>query len=124
MLSRKGLSCPRDFFRHVQVADQGGEADRKDEAICPTDMNLMCDDDLRTILAPLPPTVKFTMIADCCHSGSLLDHPVQQISGNKDPNAPPVGADAMDPSQLMGMFFKGAPVCPPTCPHEFLMLYL
>jgi hypothetical protein len=82
-----------------------------DEAICPTDMNLICDDDMRAIFAPLPPTVKFTMISDCCHSGSMLDHPVQQISGDKDPNAAP-GVDQMNPTDLMGAFFKGAPVRP------------
>jgi hypothetical protein len=92
------------------VRDQdGGEKDALDEAICPTDMNLICDDDLRAILEPLSPEVRFTMISDCCHSGSMLDHPVQQISGQKDPNAPP-GAGGLDASALMGMFFKDLPV--------------
>jgi hypothetical protein len=94
----------------VQIADKnGGEHDRKDEAIVPTDMNLICDDDLRMVLWGLPPTAKFTMISDCCHSGSMLDHPVQQIAGNKDPNAPP-GVDSLDPMALLGMFFKDMPV--------------
>ena len=100
----------------VQIKDKdGGEADRLDEAICPTDMNLICDDDLRTVFAPLSDGVKFTFVSDCCHSGSMLDHPEQQIAGNKDPNAPPQGADAMDAGQLMGMFFKGAGVRAPLC---------
>lgn len=40
----------------------GGEADNKDEAIVPTDMNLICDDDLRIVLKPLKEGVKFTMV--------------------------------------------------------------
>ena len=43
------------------------EGDWRDEAICPTDMNLICDDDLSDIFAKLDRRVKFTMIADCCH---------------------------------------------------------
>ena len=94
----------------MQIQDKsGGEADNMDEAICPTDMNLICDDDLHAIFAPLPPTVYFTMISDCCHSGSMLDHPVQQISGDKDPSAPK-GVDDVPERDLMGAFFKGAPV--------------
>lgn len=49
-------------------------------------------------------------MSDCCHSGSMLDHPEQQISGNKDPNAPP-GAAGMDPMDMLGMFFRDIPVC-------------
>lgn len=38
----------------LQVTDKdGGEEDNKDEAIVPTDMNLICDDDLRLILGPM-----------------------------------------------------------------------
>lgn len=48
-------------------------------------MNLVTDDDLRSLLAPLRNGVRFTMVSDCCHSGSMLDHPEQQIYGEKDP---------------------------------------
>jgi len=66
------------------------EEDGKDEAICPTDLNVIIDDDLRRILVKLPDGVKFTMVADCCHSGTLLDHSEVQIEGNKDPSAPEI----------------------------------
>lgn len=47
----------------MQVSDKDGtEADNKDEAIVPTDMNLICDDDLRLVLEPLKKGVKFTMV--------------------------------------------------------------
>jgi Caspase domain len=112
---------------HVQIADKdGGEADRLDEAICPTDMNLICDDDLALIFEVMPKTVKFTMIADCCHSGSLLDQPEQQISGDKDPNAPaaPAGVDEMDAGSLMNDFFKGLKVRPlAICLHAHHQLF-
>mmetsp|Transcript_24437 Transcript_24437/g.43497 ORF Transcript_24437/g.43497 Transcript_24437/m.43497 type:complete len:398 (-) Transcript_24437:140-1333(-) len=66
------------------------ESDGKDEAICPSDLNVIVDDDLRRILVNLPEGVKFTMVADCCHSGTLLDHTAVQIEGNKDPDAPEI----------------------------------
>ncbi|PNW85402.1 hypothetical protein CHLRE_03g184700v5 [Chlamydomonas reinhardtii] len=83
----------------------GDEKDGKDEAICPTDMNLICDDDLRVLLKPLEtkPGVKFTFIADCCHSGTLLDHESVQISGPKSGAPPP---PAIDMGALAG--FLGA----------------
>jgi hypothetical protein len=72
----------------VQVRDMDGEgeADAKDEAIVPTDLNIITDDDLREIFGKLPANVRLTFVTDCCHSGSMLDQPVQQISGDKDPS--------------------------------------
>lgn len=54
--------------------DNVDETDGYDEAIVPTDMNIMVDDDLRDIMKGLPDGVAFTMVADCCHSGGMLDH--------------------------------------------------
>eukprot|EP01025_Chloroclados_australasicus_P066400 TRINITY_DN9149_c2_g1_i1.p1 TRINITY_DN9149_c2_g1~~TRINITY_DN9149_c2_g1_i1.p1 ORF type:complete len:403 (-),score=48.30 TRINITY_DN9149_c2_g1_i1:436-1527(-) len=79
------------------------EADAKDEAICPTDMNLIADDDFRAIFQDLDPGAKFTMIADCCHSGGMLDHSQVEISGNKDPNASQI-SQALNSDVLSSLF--------------------
>jgi hypothetical protein len=41
----------------------GAEHDGKDEALCASDMNVITDDDLKSIFVKLPPNTKFTMIA-------------------------------------------------------------
>ena len=48
----------------TQIPDDGEEADKLDEAICPTDMNCIADDDLRLIFGPLDPRVKLTVIGE------------------------------------------------------------
>ncbi|KAG1658860.1 hypothetical protein FOA52_008817 [Chlamydomonas sp. UWO 241] len=67
------------------------EPDHLDEAICPTDMNLLCDNDLVEIFEPLAelPDVKLTFQADCCHSGTLLDMENCEITGFKKGGPPP-----------------------------------
>eukprot|EP00052_Salpingoeca_macrocollata_P004955 m.44569 g.44569 ORF g.44569 m.44569 type:complete len:428 (-) comp14567_c0_seq1:79-1362(-) len=55
------------------------EEDGKDEAICPTDLNIIVDDDLRAIVEKLPSGVELTVITDCCHSGGMLDHDKLEI---------------------------------------------
>ncbi|GLC38953.1 hypothetical protein PLESTM_000799600 [Pleodorina starrii] len=103
--AQDGDVCVLHFSGHgTQIPSlDGDEKDGKDEAICPTDMNVICDDDLRVMLKPLEakPGVKFTFIADCCHSGTLLDHETVQISGAKDGSPPP---PQFDLSSLAGMF--------------------
>ena len=44
-----------------------------DEALVTAEFNLIQDDDLREALMALADGVKFTMISDSCHSGTLLD---------------------------------------------------
>lgn len=86
--SRAGDIVFFQFSGHgVQVpADEDGdyEPDGLDEALCPTDLNLIIDDDLRDILSNLDSRVKFTMVSDCCHSGGMLDHQEIVISGGSE----------------------------------------
>ncbi|KAJ8904728.1 hypothetical protein NDN08_001246 [Rhodosorus marinus] len=84
----------------TQVASDGDdqEDDHKDEAICPTDMNLLVDDDLKAIVSQIADGVDFTFISDCCHSGSMLDHSAVQIDG---PKAGGTGQHLPEPSSLI-----------------------
>eukprot|EP00189_Rhodosorus_marinus_P013522 CAMPEP_0184747214 /NCGR_PEP_ID=MMETSP0315-20130426/9549_1 /TAXON_ID=101924 /ORGANISM="Rhodosorus marinus, Strain UTEX LB 2760" /LENGTH=386 /DNA_ID=CAMNT_0027219991 /DNA_START=82 /DNA_END=1242 /DNA_ORIENTATION=+ len=84
----------------TQVASDGDdqEDDHKDEAICPTDMNLLVDDDLKEIVSQISDGVDFTFISDCCHSGSMLDHSEVQIDG---PKAGGTGHHLPEPSSLI-----------------------
>jgi hypothetical protein len=56
------------------VPDRNGdEADARDEILCPTDLDWrdpLLDDWLRTSFDKLPAGVNFTVIMDCCHSGT------------------------------------------------------
>ena len=58
----------------ANVPDKNGdEADRRDEILCPTDLDWkdpLLDDWLRTTFDRLPAGVNFTVIMDCCHSGT------------------------------------------------------
>lgn len=57
------------------VPDQDGdEADHRDEIFCPTDLDWadpLRDDWMRETLDAVPEGVNFTIVADCCHSGSI-----------------------------------------------------
>jgi hypothetical protein len=53
--------------------DDGDEADRRDEILCPTNLDWkdpLRDDWLRDTFDKLPQDVNLTVIMDCCHSGS------------------------------------------------------
>ena len=61
----------------LQIPSEDDEDDSKDEAICPTDMHEILDDDLREILSPLAEGVKFIMI-----SGELAErHTYRSVEG-------------------------------------------
>jgi hypothetical protein len=58
----------------ANVPDKNGdEADRRDEILCPTDLDWkdpLLDDWLRSTFDKLPAGVNLTVIMDCCHSGT------------------------------------------------------
>ncbi len=57
------------------VPDRNGdEADRRDEIVCPTDLDWqdpLLDDWLRVQFDKLPAGANLTVIMDCCHSGTI-----------------------------------------------------
>lgn len=61
--------------------DNDVEPDGKDEIICPVDLNwrdkVIRDEDLKAIFDRVPAGVKLTVMLDCCHSGSGMDHSYQ-----------------------------------------------
>lgn len=63
---------------NVPDAD-GDEADRRDEILCPTDLDWkdpLTDDWLRTAFNRLKSGVSLTVVMDCCHSGTNTRAPV------------------------------------------------
>ncbi|KDQ21675.1 hypothetical protein BOTBODRAFT_61312 [Botryobasidium botryosum FD-172 SS1] len=68
-----------------QVYDQDGdEDDGMDESILPVDHNgdvdqdIVDDDIFEYMVKPLPAGCKLTALVDCCHSGTILDLPLEQ----------------------------------------------
>ena len=55
------------------LADEDGDEDRFDEALCPWDCDdrLIVDDELRDVFDNLPAGVRLTFVTDSCHSGSV-----------------------------------------------------
>lgn len=70
----------------TQVPAESGDADDDglDEAIVPTDLNLLTDDDFRLLFNKIKRGVSFTFISDSCHSGGLIDHEKEQIGSSTD----------------------------------------
>ena len=58
--------------------DSDVEPDGLDEILCPIDLNwrdkVITDDKLKSIFNRVPAGVHLTVVLDCCHSGSGLDH--------------------------------------------------
>lgn len=72
---RKGDVLYLHYSGHgSNVPDKNGdEADRRDEILCPTDLdwkNPLTDDWLRTTFNKLRAGVSLTVVMDCCHSGT------------------------------------------------------
>jgi hypothetical protein len=65
----------------TQVPAESGQEDDTgaEEAIVPTDMNLLTDDDFRELVNKIPVGVTFTFLSDSCHSGGLIDSTKEQI---------------------------------------------
>lgn len=91
----KGSVAGDSLFLHysghgTQVRGSTAEADGKDEALCPCDMDhagVIADDVLfNKLVRNLPGGVRLTVVMDCCHSGSMLDLPVT-FSGSRDGTA-------------------------------------
>jgi hypothetical protein len=73
--AKKGDTLLLHYSGHgANVPDNNGdEADRRDEILCPTDLDWkdpLRDDWLRVAFNGLKPGVSLTVIMDCCHSGS------------------------------------------------------
>ncbi|XP_020580406.1 metacaspase-9 [Phalaenopsis equestris] len=58
---------------------QHGRPRHRDEAIVPSDFNLITDVDFRELVDRLPDRATFTMISDSCHSGGLIQNEKEQI---------------------------------------------
>lgn len=92
----------------TQVPPESGEVDDtgSDEAIVPTDMNLLTDDDFRDLVNKIPVGVTFTFVSDSCHSGGLIDSTKEQI-GNTPMNYASLPSNAGEGGGLLGRISKG-----------------
>ncbi len=55
------------------ISDKSGDEYKYDEVLCPYDVkdNVIVDDEFRELFTNLPQSVKLTVIADCCYSGTI-----------------------------------------------------
>jgi hypothetical protein len=92
----------------TQVPPESGEVDDtgSDEAIVPTDMNLLTDDDFRELVNKIPVGVTFTFLSDSCHSGGLIDSTKEQI-GNTTQNYASLPSNAGEGGGVFGLIGKG-----------------
>lgn len=65
----------------TRLPTKDGEVDDTgyDECIVPCDINLITDNDFRDFVYEVPDGCPLTIVADCCHSGGLIDSSVEQI---------------------------------------------
>ncbi|HET7220450.1 MAG TPA: caspase family protein [Vicinamibacterales bacterium] len=69
----------------VNGDEKDGDSPGKDEAICPVDMNtgrMFTDDEIAALIYRLPAGVSFTLLMDCCHSGTLNRFGVGEPDGS------------------------------------------
>jgi hypothetical protein len=92
----------------TQVPAESGEQDDTgaDEAIVPTDMNLLTDDDFRELVNQIPVGVTFTFLSDSCHSGGLIDSAKEQI-GNTVVNYDSLPSEEENEGGLFGLIGQG-----------------
>lgn len=82
--------------------DDADEPDARDEMMCPYDVmqdQFLLDDDLHAMFSLKPDTASLFVIADCCHSGSV----VRYASAPAEPDQAPIRARFLPPY----MFARG-----------------
>lgn len=87
--------------------DTDDEPDGLDEILCPIDLNwrdkVITDDQLKTIFDRVPNGVHLSVVLDCCHSGSGLDHAEQYRPLGVATKAREFGPDSPNRSRLLPM---------------------
>lgn len=75
-------SKPKFVFLHfsghgTQTVDKNGEElDGKDECLVTADLQVITDDEMRQFISSFDESVSVTIVADCCHSGTIVDPPI------------------------------------------------
>ncbi|XP_010497832.1 PREDICTED: metacaspase-8-like [Camelina sativa] len=59
--------------------DESGDSTGYDECITPSDMNLIMDDEFRSMVSKVKKGCQLTIISDSCHSGGLIEEVKEQI---------------------------------------------
>jgi hypothetical protein len=80
--AREGDAVVFTYSGHgTWVADEDGdEADRRDEALCPWNLadGLLLDDELHRLFGECAPGVRLTFVSDSCHSGTVARAAIPQ----------------------------------------------
>ncbi len=87
--------------------DTDDEPDGLDEILCPVDLNwrdkVITDDMLKAIFDKVPEGVHLSIVLDCCHSGSGVDHVTQYQPHGVAARAKEFGPDSPNRSRLLPM---------------------